>query len=471
MIGSRQLVKLGCAYLSRIQSSFYHTSMSSLLVPPPEVRGQTELDCQAFSVKLQNAPYLHLPHKCLDKFRGQLKNFMLKLPKFKPVQNSDSLQEEAHIYLDPRKVQDISDSFKEEINWTDVYAEQELELTYDNWTRDEVLRAILPENVEVPTSYSQIGHIIHVNLRDEQLPYKTVIGQVLLDKVPSARTVVNKLDGIDNTYRNFAMETLVGDPDTVVTVKESGCSFTFDFAKVYWNPRLATEHAALVNLLRKDDVLYDVFAGVGPFAVPAAKKGARVLANDLNPESYKWLCKNAESKKVKNLLTAFNKDGRDFLRNEVKRDILERREKGSHGAEHLSMNLPALAVEFLDVFRDNWLSEDEADKLCSRPPTVHVYCFVKAAKHEDWQALARQLVEKQLGTKLDEIEVRHVRNVAPNKEMMRASFQLKRGIFENAEEPAKKRARSDDEASSKDVDIPDGQKKQGEQGRRSEERV
>jgi len=35
---------------------------------------------------------------------------------------------------------------------------------------DEVLRKLLPENVEVPSSMEQVGHILHVNLGEEQLP-------------------------------------------------------------------------------------------------------------------------------------------------------------------------------------------------------------------------------------------------------------------------------------------------------------
>jgi tRNA (guanine37-N1)-methyltransferase len=31
-----------------------------------------------------------------------------------------------------------------------------------------------------------------LNLRDEQLPYKGLIGQVLLDKVKTVKTVINK---------------------------------------------------------------------------------------------------------------------------------------------------------------------------------------------------------------------------------------------------------------------------------------
>ena len=63
-----------------------------------------------------------------------------------------------------------------------------------------------------------------------------------------------------------------GRNDFVVSVKENGAKFEFDFSKVYWNPRLVTEHQRIVDLLRVGDMLYDVFAGVGPFAVVAAIK-------------------------------------------------------------------------------------------------------------------------------------------------------------------------------------------------------
>ena len=68
---------------------------------------------------------------------------------------------------------------------------------------------------------------------------------------------------------------------------------------MYWNSRLHTEHERLVQLFSADDVIADVFSGVGPFALPAAKKGCGVLANDLNPESYKWLLHNIGSNKVR----------------------------------------------------------------------------------------------------------------------------------------------------------------------------
>ena len=59
-----------------------------------------------------------------------------------------------------------------------------------------------------------------------------------------------------------------------------------------------TEHDRLVQLFQPSDVVADVFAGVGPFAIPAGKKGCGVLANDLNPNSYKYLQKNIADNKV-----------------------------------------------------------------------------------------------------------------------------------------------------------------------------
>ena len=92
------------------------------------------------------------------------------------------------------------------------------------------------------------------------------------------------------------MELLAGEDNTVAKVKEGNCFFTFDFAKVYWNSRLHTEHGRIVSTFKPGQVVCDVFAGVGPFALPAAKHGCIVFANDLNPSSYEFLAENVKVK-------------------------------------------------------------------------------------------------------------------------------------------------------------------------------
>ncbi|CAN0544622.1 unnamed protein product, partial [Ectocarpus sp. 8 AP-2014] len=62
-------------------------------------------------------------------------------------------------------------------------------------------------------------------------------------------------------------------------------------------------------------VVCDMMAGVGPFAIPLAKNGHRVFANDLNPDSYSALRDNGARNKIKpGLLTTGNDCGRAFAR-------------------------------------------------------------------------------------------------------------------------------------------------------------
>jgi tRNA (guanine37-N1)-methyltransferase len=112
-----------------------------------------------------------------------------------------------------------------------------------------------------------------------------------LDKNPAIRTVINKVDdvGAENEFRTFKYELLAGPDDLTVEVSEGGCTFKFDYSAVYWNSKLSNEHQRLVGLFKPGEVVADVMAGIGPFAVPAGKQGVFVWANDKNPESYKYL--------------------------------------------------------------------------------------------------------------------------------------------------------------------------------------
>ena len=56
----------------------------------------------------------------------------------------------------------------------------------------------------------------------------------------------------------------------------------------------------------------DMFAGIGPFAVPAARRCKHVFANDLNPASYSFLVENSRLNGVR--VEAFNLDAREFAR-------------------------------------------------------------------------------------------------------------------------------------------------------------
>jgi tRNA G37 N-methylase Trm5 len=56
---------------------------------------------------------------------------------------------------------------------------------------DEIIERLLPDQLtDIPASFTMIGHIAHFNLRDEYLPYKYLIGQVILEVISSSRFVL-----------------------------------------------------------------------------------------------------------------------------------------------------------------------------------------------------------------------------------------------------------------------------------------
>lgn len=128
------------------------------------------------------------------------------------------------------------------------------------------LQRLLPEGSDVPSSFETVGHIAHLNIRDELIPYKHLIGQVILDKNLNIRTVVNKVcacrqslhvrEGakgyapscqledanhrpppvqvgtITNDYRVFQMEVVAGEAQTETEVVQHKARFKLDFSKV-----------------------------------------------------------------------------------------------------------------------------------------------------------------------------------------------------------------------------------------------
>lgn len=283
-------------------------------------------------------------------------------------------------------------------------------------------------------------------------------GQTILDKNKGIKVVVNKVGTIQNEFRTFPMEILADDRKKVtkqmnesslgliVEVKEDGCRFQLDFEKVYWNSRLQYEHRRIVHLItdkprptnvkkRPDGkkksiiqtalqetksggakiIVADACAGIGPFAVPLTSQydNVEVYANDLNPISYRYLQSNAKLNKCGKLLHSYNMDGRYFLR---------KLDDDGVKYDHVLMNLPAIAPEFLNVF-SGWKGD------YSHRPMIHVHCF--ASKVEgDIEAVKR--CSRSLGCDLDmlrdEIFVHEVRNVSPKKNMYCVSFRLPEGV-------------------------------------------
>ncbi|AET38722.1 tRNA (guanine) methyltransferase Ecym_3225 [Eremothecium cymbalariae DBVPG len=349
-------------------------------------------------------------------------------------------------------------------------------LNYDFYKAEEILKAILPEEYldEVPSGFTVTGHIAHLNLRKEFKPFGALIGQVILDKNRQIETVVDKVDSIATKFRTFEMKVLAGRDDLLVTQKESNCSFTFNFSKVYWNSRLHTEHERLVRAFKPGQVVCDVFAGVGPFAIPGGKKEVFVLANDLNPESYNFMCTNIKDNKVEQFVKPNNLDGKHFINKSplllqewiaetsgkiVVPDAKKYKNKTTGKIElppprnvilpkhihHYVMNLPDSALSFLSEFvglysRHGMTLTSTFSDADFTLPWIHCHCFEKYEPEESPEPTMEILhdriynrILKIMDTNKDVLQrdgfsYHLVRKVAPTKPMFCVSFQLPQSL-------------------------------------------
>ncbi|EAU92537.2 tRNA (guanine-N(1)-)-methyltransferase [Coprinopsis cinerea okayama7 len=436
--------------------------------PPAYTGSRTELDKSAFHKTLPVLAVRVRPEKVGKFLKGDaMKRALLDIPKVRTVVSDPKEEGNRLVLLRMPNEGDIPPEALELIKTeSNGLTEFNVNLDYNYWTADEILQSFLPEELRegAPSGFAMVGHIAHLNLNEEYLPYKYIIGQLILEKNNRVRTVVNKINSIDTQFRFFKMELLAGEPDYVVEHHESDCRFMFDFTKVYWNSRLHTEHDRLIQVFQPEEVVADVFAGVGPFAIPAGKKGCGVLANDLNPESYKYLAINAKNNRVDDTVKAFCEDGREFIQKSVSRlweeplpaytgpkqsRVQEEKERrrlqrlkaegqtvpippsekqhGRRRISHFVMNLPDSAISFLDAFRGLLSGAEPAlREQYSTMPMVHCHCFTREVDSRvNAEGDIRKRVEEKLGGALtSETSFHFVRSVAPNKDMYCISFRL-----------------------------------------------
>ena len=203
-------------------------------------------------------------------------------------------------------------------------------------------------------SYERLGDVVILDEDDDERA-REIAAAVVASDLPVA-TVLNRASKVKGELRVREWDVLVGE-STETTHREYGCEYHLDLAEVYFSPRLATERHRVTSQVDPGERVFDMFAGVGPFVIPAAKRGAAAVGVDLNPVAVEYLRENAERNGVAERVTAIEGDVRDVA--------------GDYGgwADRLVMNLPHSASEFLDV----------AAVLASDECVLHLYDI----QHED----------------------------------------------------------------------------------------
>ena len=183
-------------------------------------------------------------------------------------------------------------------------------------------------------SLERLGDIVIIDEDDDERA-REIADAVMASDVP-CETVLNRASPIEGELRVRRWDVLAA-PGTETVHREYGHEFALDVAEVYFSPRLATERHRVIAQVAAGESVVDMFAGVGPYAIPMATRGADVVACDLNEAAVAYLRENAERNGVADRVTAIAGDVRDLA--------------SSHAdtADRLVMNLPHSADEFLET--------------------------------------------------------------------------------------------------------------------------
>ena len=141
--------------------------------------------------------------------------------------------------------------------------------------------------------FDVIGDIAVLSLSPYLCGYEGTIAQAIISRRRTIKTVLNKISRLDGCNRTARYEILAGE-DTVTVHHEYGFAYQLDVGTVFYNPRLASERKRVTDQVQSGERVLIPFCGVGPFVIPAAACGARIIAVEKNPEAYRWLVRNVQ---------------------------------------------------------------------------------------------------------------------------------------------------------------------------------
>ena len=186
----------------------------------------------------------------------------------------------------------------------------------------------------LPKAFDAIGDIIVLRLPDPLRDFERPIGDAILRWNPKVRTVAVD-EGVSGELRVRKVRVVAGEPKTRTEHVEFGLRYIVDVEHAYFSPRLGSERLRVAKQVRPGEVVVDMFAGVGPYAILIARtrKAKAVHAIDANPAAADLLRENARRNRAETVVV-HEGAGQELL-------------PGLAPVDRVIMDLPQTAREFL----------------------------------------------------------------------------------------------------------------------------
>ena len=241
----------------------------------------------------------------------------------------------------------------------------------------------------IALSYDIIGDLVILQISDE-IDEKTrkEIGEIAYKLIP-CKGVFRRKSEVKGEFRVRELEHLAGENRTLTMHKENGYRLWVDIAKVYFSPRLGGERLRIGKKVDIDDVVVDMFAGVGPFSI-ACRNARKIYSIDINPHAIELLKKNIKLNKLEHKIIPMLNDVREV-------DV-----KGNR----VIMNLPKYAHEFVD----------KALEIVEKGGVVHYYTI-----GEDFEDAIKLFESK---CECEVLEKKIVKSYSPKENVLAIDFKI-----------------------------------------------
>ena len=248
-------------------------------------------------------------------------------------------------------------------------------------------------------SYDIVGDIAIIRVQKHLGSKDRIVAQGIMQTHKHVKTVLRQVGAVSGSFRLRQLKWVAGVKKTETLYKEFGCVFRVDLERCYFSPRLSFERMRIANMVKPDEIIVNMFAGVGSFSVLMAKHGGSetVYSIDVNPSAVEFMKENVRMNRVQGQVVPILGDAKDVIVKHLQ-----------NAADRVVMPLPEKAYEYLDC-------AIMALKLTGG--WIHYYDFEHASKKENLV----EKVEARVSEKLRELGVdftlpfgRVVRYTGPN---------------------------------------------------------
>lgn len=248
-------------------------------------------------------------------------------------------------------------------------------------------------------AYDIIGDIAIIRVPEQLVSRSDIIAAAVMTQHKHVKAVWRQSSPVSGDFRLRELKWIAGDRRTETVHKEYGCLFKVDVRECYFSPRLAFERMRIANMVGDNEIVVNMFAGVGVYSVLIAKhvKNVKIFSIDLNPVAVRYMHENILLNKAVKQVIPIEGDARTIVE-----ELL------SDTANRVLMPLPEKAYDYLN----SAISAVHAPR-----GWIHYYDFEHARKQENAIDKVTTKVGEQLhhlSTPFELASSRIVRQTGPN---------------------------------------------------------